>query len=223
MVRGSTEYGLRESECHGLKEIVGLLALLYDEDSDCLIIDEPELHLHPQYQAFVLDEIRAAAGNPSEKAGSKCFFLVTHSPYALDLRSLSDLANCLLFQPGRPPVCIEPDSLKIDHVRVRRAQAARVALLLLLEAILGLLRTTNMTPSKPRSESPFWTATAAPPITETITTSEVVPRMIPTSVRIERSLWLPDLGDRSAHRLPEVHYSYLSAWIGLRRAALMAG
>src|SRR3990172_12974397 len=49
--------------------------------------------------------------------------------------------------------------------------------------------TTKMTPSKPRSVSPCWTESARPPITETITTSAVVPSTIPTSVRAERSLW----------------------------------
>src|SRR3990172_3806334 len=48
--------------------------------------------------------------------------------------------------------------------------------------------TTKMTPSKPRSVSPCWTESARPPITETITTSAVVPSTMPTSVRPERSL-----------------------------------
>src|SRR5262245_35691364 len=49
---------------------------------------------------------------------------------------------------------------------------------------------TNITPSKPRSVSPFCTATAAPPMTETMTTRAVVPSTIPSRVSIERSLWL---------------------------------
>src|SRR5512134_1382165 len=48
--------------------------------------------------------------------------------------------------------------------------------------------TTKITPSKPRSVRPCWTASARPPITETITTSAVVPSTMPTSVRPERSL-----------------------------------
>src|SRR5512134_3315115 len=50
--------------------------------------------------------------------------------------------------------------------------------------------TAKTTPSKPRSSSPFWTASARPPMTDTITTSAVVPRTMPTRVRVERSLWL---------------------------------
>src|SRR5512139_3221450 len=50
--------------------------------------------------------------------------------------------------------------------------------------------TANTTPSKPRSSSPFCTASARPPMTDTITTRAVVPSTIPTRVRAERSLWL---------------------------------
>src|SRR5512141_2054164 len=48
----------------------------------------------------------------------------------------------------------------------------------------------NTTPSKPRSSRPFCTASARPPITDTITTNAVVPSTMPTRVRAERSLWL---------------------------------
>lgn len=52
MIDGGDEYGLKESESHGLKELITLLTFLYDDEYDCLIVDEPELHLHPQFQAF---------------------------------------------------------------------------------------------------------------------------------------------------------------------------
>ena len=44
------EYNLKQGECHGLKEILTLLVALYGNSSgkkNCLILDEPELHLHP--------------------------------------------------------------------------------------------------------------------------------------------------------------------------------
>src|SRR5512143_2242189 len=50
--------------------------------------------------------------------------------------------------------------------------------------------TANTTPSKPRSSRPFCTASARPPMTDTITTSAVVPSTMPTRVSVERSLWL---------------------------------
>ena len=42
-----------------------LLTHLYDDQHQCLIIDEPELNLHPQYQAFFLQEVRKVAGDPT--------------------------------------------------------------------------------------------------------------------------------------------------------------
>ncbi len=120
-VTGGSEYGLRESECHGLKELVALLAFLYDDQFNCLIVDEPELHLHPQYQAFFLEEVRRLSGDPRESPESKCFFLISHSPYSLDLRSLADVEHCIVFQPGRVPSYIRTDDLtEDDRWKLRR-------------------------------------------------------------------------------------------------------
>jgi len=104
---GGTEYGLKEQECHGLKEIITLLTFLYDESKNCLILDEPELHLHPQFQSFFLNEIRKFAGDPSVDPTKKIFFIITHSPYFLDLRSIDDLKNILVCHYNQPPDYIE--------------------------------------------------------------------------------------------------------------------
>jgi len=97
------EYGLKESECHGLKELITLLTFLYNDDHNCLIIDEPEQHLHPQFQTFFLQEIRKIAGDPLSSPDKKCFFIVTHSPYYVDIRTLEDLKYCIVFQPDKLP------------------------------------------------------------------------------------------------------------------------
>ena len=52
------EYNLKEGECHGLREILTLLVALYSCNTKVLILDEPELHLHPQFQLFFMNEIR---------------------------------------------------------------------------------------------------------------------------------------------------------------------
>jgi len=57
-IKAGAEYNLSESECHGLKELITLLTFLYDPTKNCIIFDEPELHLHPQFQSFFLQEIR---------------------------------------------------------------------------------------------------------------------------------------------------------------------
>ena len=91
------EYRLDQEECHGIKEIMVLLTNLYDDSHRYLVIDEPELNLHPQYQAFFMQEVRKKAGNPFEDPTKKVFFLVTHSPFIVDLRSLEDIKSVFCF------------------------------------------------------------------------------------------------------------------------------
>jgi len=100
-------YDLKEAECHGIKELITLLALLHEDEYNCLIIDEPELHLHPQFQGLLLQEMRTLSGDPRTDQGKKCFFLVTHSPYFIDIRTIEDLRHCLVFRPNRIPACID--------------------------------------------------------------------------------------------------------------------
>ena len=70
---------------------------LYDDRTQFLTIDEPELNLHPQYQAFFLEEARKVAGNPITDGTKKALFLVTHSPFILDLRSIDDMRFVISF------------------------------------------------------------------------------------------------------------------------------
>ena len=90
-------YRLDREECHGIKELLVLLTHLYDDQTQFLIIDEPELNLHPQYQAFFLEEVRRVAGNPATDSNKKGIFLVTHSPFIVDLRSSDDLKSIISF------------------------------------------------------------------------------------------------------------------------------
>jgi hypothetical protein len=116
--KGET-YDMRQFECHGLKELITLLTFLYDDDNNCLIIDEPELHLHPQFQSFLLQHIRQHAGDPRIDAGKKSFFLITHSPFMVDVKTTDDLRHCVVFQTGKKPSFIS--SLDIDDLyKVKR-------------------------------------------------------------------------------------------------------
>lgn len=90
-------YGLYQDECHGVKEILVLLTHLYNDQQRYLIIDEPELNLHPQLQSFFMQEVRRVAGNPDTEPGKKIFFLITHSPFILDIRSHEDLMSVISF------------------------------------------------------------------------------------------------------------------------------
>lgn len=110
-IDGGQEYNLKEQECHGLKEIISLLTFLYDEEYNCLIFDEPELHLHPQFQSFFLSEIRKLAGDPNHDPSKKLFFIITHSPYFLDVQTLDDLSSILVCHNGQMPTYIKDGDL----------------------------------------------------------------------------------------------------------------
>jgi hypothetical protein len=105
-INAGEEYNLAESECHGLKELITLLTFLYDPSKNVIIFDEPELHLHPQFQSFFLQEIRKVAGNPLEDPNKKIFFIITHSPYFIDLKSIDDLKNILVCHMGKVPTYV---------------------------------------------------------------------------------------------------------------------
>lgn len=90
-------YRLDRDECHGIKEITILLAHLYDDKIKYLIIDEPELNLHPQLQAFFMQEVRRLAGDPTADPTKKAVILVTHSPFILDLQTTKDISSVISF------------------------------------------------------------------------------------------------------------------------------
>lgn len=116
-------YNFKENESHGLKEIITLLTLLHDNSYNCFIIDEPELHLHPQFQTFLIQEIRKYAGDPTVDSTKKCFFVVTHSPHFIDVRTIDELKNCVVFQPEKIPSFIDnlesDDEYKINQLLPR--------------------------------------------------------------------------------------------------------
>lgn len=119
-------YRLDREECHGIKELLVLLTHLYDVNNRHLIIDEPELNLHPQYQAFFMQEVRKVAGDPDTNPDKKIVFLITHSPFMLDLQSVDDLNSIVSFdlQYSVPKqVCEVPLNLLSPNSFVRRLNA----------------------------------------------------------------------------------------------------
>ena len=95
--KSGESYRLDRDECHGIKELFVLLTHLYDNRHDYLIIDEPELNLHPQYQAFFMQEVRKVAGRAGATGNPRIVFLITHSPFILDLRSNDDVKSVISF------------------------------------------------------------------------------------------------------------------------------
>ncbi len=116
----NVEYMLEEVECHGLKEIISLLISLYEKlpsksdekksKGECIFFDEPELHLHPQFQTFFMNEIR----KESEHNPKKIFFLISHSPFFIDLRTSEELAGVIACHINQVPTSIEELSQEDD-------------------------------------------------------------------------------------------------------------
>ena len=65
-----------------------------------LLIDEPEISLHPQHQAFLLEEMEQVAGDPLEST-RKIIVIATHSAALLPLRSVTELPAMMFFNSVR--------------------------------------------------------------------------------------------------------------------------
>lgn len=86
------------TEASGLLQLIPLLAAIYDDQISALIIDEPEISLHPQLQAFLLQELKRAAGSSASGSNKKIIIVATHSPSMLPVKRLSDVTNLVFFQ-----------------------------------------------------------------------------------------------------------------------------
>ena len=89
------------TEASGLLQLIPLLAAVYDDQISALIIDEPEISLHPQLQDFLLQELKRAADTSASVSNKKIIIVATHSPSMLPLRRLSDVASLVFFRDRR--------------------------------------------------------------------------------------------------------------------------
>lgn len=106
---GNVEYSLLRDEGHGLRELVILLTAIYREDWNLLVVDEPELHLHPSMVRLWASELNRECRSRNRRA-----IVVTHEPSMVRPLSAEDLEAIWLFSPGRPsrPLssCIRPEN-----------------------------------------------------------------------------------------------------------------
>ncbi len=120
-------------EASGLLHLVAILAALYDDEVGCLLIDEPEVSLHPQLQSFVMDEILKVAG-PNNQPGKKLVFISTHSTEFIEVSSVHQLStivfcNNVLEQPVQIDATIrEFQSRKLQALLTRLGQEHKLAL-----------------------------------------------------------------------------------------------
>lgn len=95
---GGVTYSLFRDEGHGLRELVILLTACYRQDWQCLVVDEPELHLHDSMTRLWLAELEAECRRSERTA-----VVVTHAPEALRAKSFDDLRGVWYFSAGHDP------------------------------------------------------------------------------------------------------------------------
>jgi len=91
-------YSLFRDEGHGLRELIVLLTAIYREDWSLLVIDEPELHLHPSLARLIVTELVNVC-----KASGRSSVLVTHEPSIIRPTDLDELAAVWHFSEGNRP------------------------------------------------------------------------------------------------------------------------
>ncbi|MEI8621643.1 AAA family ATPase [Pseudoalteromonas sp. B129b] len=107
-------------EASGLLHLVGILAALYDDDVGALMLDEPEVSLHPQLQAFLLNEIISAAGHHSEGGFKKIIVMATHSTEMLNVLKVEDLQSLVFCHDlEAPPVQIDPSAGELQNRKIQ--------------------------------------------------------------------------------------------------------
>ena len=121
-------------EASGLMHLVGILSALYDDEVGALLLDEPEVSMHPQLQAFLLKEIIGVAGHPSEGGNKKFVVIATHSTEMVQIARPEDLLSLVFcYDLNSDPVQIEADagelkSKKIQGLIARLGQEHKLSL-----------------------------------------------------------------------------------------------
>ena len=103
LARTGDSYRMDREECHGIRELLVMLTHLHNDQHAYLIIDEPELNLHPQFQSFFIQEVRKVSGTHVSGTSRKGVILITHSPFILDLRSMQDMESVFCFSADHSP------------------------------------------------------------------------------------------------------------------------
>jgi hypothetical protein len=107
-------------EASGLMQLVGILAALYDDDVGALLLDEPEVSLHPQLQAFLLNEILSVSGYPETAGNKKIVIIATHSTEMLQIKSPEDLLSLVFcYDLMADPVQISSDAGELKNKGVQ--------------------------------------------------------------------------------------------------------
>lgn len=114
----SDEYSII-AEASGLINVISILAAIYDDEIKILLIDEPEVSLHPQLQAFLLNEIKKVAGD-YDIVGKKMIIMSTHSTEMIEINNIVSLTNYIFFSDdGLPPQQISPQAEELKNKKLK--------------------------------------------------------------------------------------------------------
>ena len=117
LISGGLPYAINhEASC--ILHLVAILAAIYNTEIGALLIDEPEISLHPQHQAFLREEMENTAGDPSD-AAKKLIIIATHSPILMPLRRIGELPNIVFFgSPRSPPAQVPADAGILQRTKI---------------------------------------------------------------------------------------------------------
>lgn len=101
-------------EASGLVNVISILAAIFDEDVQVLLVDEPEVSLHPQLQSYLLREI-----NNAVKLYGKTVILSTHSTELLSFSNINDFSNLVFFDEKKVPVQINPNAPELQGKKLK--------------------------------------------------------------------------------------------------------
>lgn len=101
-------------EASGLVNIISILAALFDETIEILLIDEPEVSLHPQLQSYLFREMTRAA-----KEYNKTIIISTHSAQMIELHQAADLCNYVFFSDNELPKQIAPNTPELSNNKLK--------------------------------------------------------------------------------------------------------
>lgn len=101
-------------EASGLVNVISILAAIFDDDVQVLLVDEPEVSLHPQLQSYLLREIKNAV-----KLYNKTIILSTHSAELLSFSNVNDISNLVFFEEKKVPVQINPNAPELQGKKIK--------------------------------------------------------------------------------------------------------
>ena len=101
-------------EASGLVNVISILAALFDKDVEVLLIDEPEVSLHPQLQSYLLREMKKAA-----REYKKTIIISTHSTEMISLSNISDRSNLVFFSDKKLPVQVSPTAPELENRKLK--------------------------------------------------------------------------------------------------------